>query len=224
MQRSKVDLPEPDAPMRQTTSCSATESSIPRRTSALPNRLCSPATSRAAAGALSAGSAHRRPSIAGEQPIGESSERDGHHDEHQGDRDIGREVEARGLLDLGGAKDLHDPDEGDQHGVLLEPDEIVEQGRDHPANGLRHDHVAKRLEPAQTQGTGGRLLARMDGFDSRSIDLGDVGAVDQGQGQDPVQPLVRSWIHQTEARDAEAHDVDHEHARQRSKDVRVRGR
>ena len=33
MQRSSVDLPDPDEPMRQTTSCSATVRSMPRRTS-----------------------------------------------------------------------------------------------------------------------------------------------------------------------------------------------
>ena len=42
MQRRSVDLPDPDAPMRQTTSCSATTRSIPRRTSSVPNDLWSP--------------------------------------------------------------------------------------------------------------------------------------------------------------------------------------
>ena len=39
MQRSSVDLPEPDAPIRQTTSCSATARSMPRRTSSVAERL-----------------------------------------------------------------------------------------------------------------------------------------------------------------------------------------
>ena len=38
-QRSNVDFPEPDAPIRQTTSCSSTARSIPRRTSLPPNDL-----------------------------------------------------------------------------------------------------------------------------------------------------------------------------------------
>ena len=42
MQRSSVDLPEPEAPIRQTTSCSPTARSIPRSTSCLPNDLRSP--------------------------------------------------------------------------------------------------------------------------------------------------------------------------------------
>ena len=38
-QRSSVDLPEPEAPIRQTTSCSATSRSMPRSTSTLPKDL-----------------------------------------------------------------------------------------------------------------------------------------------------------------------------------------
>ena len=44
-QRSSVDLPEPDAPIRQTTSCSATARSIPRSTSTAPNDLRTPSSS-----------------------------------------------------------------------------------------------------------------------------------------------------------------------------------
>ena len=40
MQRSSVDLPEPDAPIRQITSCSSTDRSMPFSTSSLPNDLC----------------------------------------------------------------------------------------------------------------------------------------------------------------------------------------
>ena len=42
MQRRSVDLPLPDEPIRQTTSCSATVRSIPRRTSFRPNDLWRP--------------------------------------------------------------------------------------------------------------------------------------------------------------------------------------
>jgi hypothetical protein len=38
-QRRSVDFPEPEAPIRQTTSCSASVRSIPRSTSSLPNAL-----------------------------------------------------------------------------------------------------------------------------------------------------------------------------------------
>ena len=46
-QRSRVDLPEPDAPIRQTTSCWPTDRSIPRRTSSLPNDLWRPSMTTA---------------------------------------------------------------------------------------------------------------------------------------------------------------------------------
>src|SRR5690606_13281307 len=42
MQRSSVDLPEPDGPMRQTTSPGSTVRSIPLRTSTSPYDLCRP--------------------------------------------------------------------------------------------------------------------------------------------------------------------------------------
>ena len=40
MQRSSVDLPDPEAPIRQITSCSSTDRSMPFSTSSLPNDLC----------------------------------------------------------------------------------------------------------------------------------------------------------------------------------------
>ena len=47
MQRSSVDLPEPEAPIRQITSCSDTARSMPRSTSAFPKLLRTPSISRA---------------------------------------------------------------------------------------------------------------------------------------------------------------------------------
>ena len=41
-QRSSVDLPDPDAPIRQMTSCGATDRSMPRSTSFAPNDFRSP--------------------------------------------------------------------------------------------------------------------------------------------------------------------------------------
>ena len=42
--RSNVDLPDPDAPIRQITSCSSTIKSIPRRTSSLSNDFRTPSS------------------------------------------------------------------------------------------------------------------------------------------------------------------------------------
>ena len=56
MQRSSVDLPEPDAPIRQITSCSSTDRSMPFSTSSLPNDLCTSLQTSAGAAV-----AHTRP-------------------------------------------------------------------------------------------------------------------------------------------------------------------
>ena len=45
MQRSSVDLPEPEAPISATASCSATSKSTPCRTSRSPKALVTPRTS-----------------------------------------------------------------------------------------------------------------------------------------------------------------------------------
>ena len=80
-------------------------------------------------------------------------------------------------------EDLDDADERDQHRVLLEADEVVEQRRDHPPDGLRQDDVAERLEPRQAERAGRRVLARMDRVDAGAVDLGDVRRVDEGQAR-----------------------------------------
>ena len=223
MHRRSVDLPEPDAPIRHTTSCSATTRSIPRSTSSGAERLVQaldpqgigaadwrrPASGVAGELCGVAGGWRRighqiaprpmvwprsgaavRPVPAGE-PVDDVDERDGHHDEHERDRDVGREVVRRRRLDLGVSEDLDDPDERHEHGVLLEADEVVEQWRDHAPDGLRDDDVAERLEAGQPERAGGRLLARVDRLDAGAVDLGHVGRVDEGQREDPEQASGR---------------------------------
>ncbi len=46
-QRRSVDLPDPEAPIRHTTSCSATVRSIPSSTTVLPNDLRTPSSTSA---------------------------------------------------------------------------------------------------------------------------------------------------------------------------------
>ncbi len=48
MQRSSVDLPDPDAPISATAPCSGTLSETPRSTSRSPNAFVTPTTSRTA--------------------------------------------------------------------------------------------------------------------------------------------------------------------------------
>ena len=75
MQRSSVDLPEPDAPIRQTTSCSATSRSMPRSTSCSPNALCRPSMPQRLPV-----DGRRSPTcgapLARDQPVGEPGQRD----------------------------------------------------------------------------------------------------------------------------------------------------
>ena len=98
MQRSSVDLPHPDAPMRQTTSCSATSRSIPRRTSRSPNDLWRPSMRSARRGRCGA-VAQRRPSAAWraavprDQPVGQPRHRDRDDQEHERGGQERREVE-----------------------------------------------------------------------------------------------------------------------------------
>ena len=73
MHRSSVDLPEPDAPMRQTTSCWASSRSIPRRTSSLPNDLRSPLIATATVAHTSLPAWRRRRSRATSQSVKRAS-------------------------------------------------------------------------------------------------------------------------------------------------------
>ncbi len=137
---------------------------------------------------------------------------------------IGCEVERGRLLDLGSPEDLDDADERDQYGVLLEADEVIEQGWDDPPDRLRQDHVAHRLEPAQAQGAGRGVLARVDRFDAGSVDLRHVCRIDEGERDDrPEERLVRD-PRDPESGDAEPQDVDDDEPGHGPEDVDVGGR
>ena len=167
MQRSSVDLPDPDAPIRQTTSCSATVRSMPRSTSSAPNDLCSPSM-RSASTVIGAppAEARSRSRVATSQSVNRASGMV-NDDEHEGDAQERGPVERRLLLDAGRSEDLDDPDERDEDRVLLEPDEVVEERGHDPSDGLGQDDVAHRLGPRQPERTGRRLLARVDRLDAR---------------------------------------------------------
>ena len=59
MQRSSVDLPEPEAPIRAIASCSRTVRSMPRRTWRSPKDLVTPRTSNTGVARRRRGVAHR---------------------------------------------------------------------------------------------------------------------------------------------------------------------
>src|ERR1700759_1287077 len=134
MQRSSVDLPEPEAPISATASCSATSKSPPWRTSRSPKALVTPLTSITGAPPLSAPHA-----------VDDAGERDRDQQvEHRGGDDRGV-VEVFALEDLGDAEGLLRADDRDQRDVLLQGDEVVQQRWGDPADRLRQDHVAHRL-------------------------------------------------------------------------------
>ena len=141
--------------------------------------------------------------------------------EHERRRDVRGEVERTGLADLRLAEDLDDADERHEDRVLLEPDEVVEQRRDDPPDGLRQHDVAERLEPAESERPGGGVLARVDGLDAGPIDLGDVRRVDERQRDDGVEERIDRDPGQTEPRDPETEDEDDEDAGQGPEDVDV---
>ena len=161
MQRRSVDLPLPDEPIRQTTSCSASSRSMPAQDLEVAERLVEaldPESRRRG----QAGRRHRRGHrplaalrrpVARDEPVRDPGERDRDDDEDQRDRDVRREVERGGLDDLGLAEDLDDPEGRHEHGVLLEADEVVEERRDDPPDGLRHDRrsgaTGSRLSPSE---------------------------------------------------------------------------
>jgi hypothetical protein len=85
-------------------------------------------------------------------------------------------------LDLGlQHRVVDDAEDGDQPGVLLQRDQVVQQRRDDPAKRLRHHHVSHRLRVRQPERAGGRPLRRVHGLDAGAQDLGDVRAVGQDQ-------------------------------------------
>ena len=151
--------------------------------------------------------------------------RDRQQDEDERGDQVGREVERRGLADLRRAEDLDDAEDADEGRVLLQADEVVEQRRDDPSNGLGQDDEAHRLELAQPERAGGCRLARMDRLDARPVDLRDVRRVEQRERDErpeerrrSARPSIRS------AGIAEPEDRDHEDARQRAEQVDVGGR
>src|SRR5215216_2156497 len=127
IQRSSVDLPEPEAPIRPTTSCSSTSRSTPLSTSSRSNDLWTSSIRRAAAGAISHPPHGLEPALVPrDQPVDEASLGDRDHDVHERERHVGREIEGRGRDDLRLLEGLRIPDDRDQGRVLLQPDEVVQ--------------------------------------------------------------------------------------------------
>src|SRR5688500_2587252 len=79
--------------------------------------------------------------------------------------------EAPGDLDLRLPERLDGAEERNERRVLLEPDEVVEERRDHAPDGLRNDDEPQRLRARETQRPRRRLLARVHRFDPSAVYL-----------------------------------------------------
>ena len=143
-QRSSVDFPEPEAPIRQTTSCSSTSRSIPRSTSALPNDLWRLSIRiRSGAGPRQLPARDRSPDARGAAPPVA-------RDEPVRDRANGIVIATKSSAATTYGVKLNvaawsicvcrnastTPMNADERRVLLESDEVVQQRRDHPADRL----------------------------------------------------------------------------------------
>ena len=143
-------------------------------------------------------------------------------DEEQRGRDVRRVVERRRSVDLRLLERLHRAEEADERCVLLQPDEVVEERRDHPAHGLREHDRAERLKMRQPERARRRGLARVHGLDSGAIDLGHVRRVDEDERDDPPERRRERHVLQPQRRRAEAEHRDHEDRRHASEEVGVR--
>ena len=122
----------------------------------------------------------------------------------------GVKLNVAGLSDLRLPEDLDDPDERHERGVLLEADEVVEERRDDPPDGLRQDDVAERLAAAEPERPRRRVLARVDRLDPGAVDLGHVGRVDRVRATTPQKNGSLGTPGMPQGRDPEAEDEDDE--------------
>ena len=101
-QRSSVDLPDPEAPIRHTTSCSASVEVDPAEHLELAERLVEALERPPSAGVAAHASLPGllAPPVARDEPVGEARERDRDRDEQRRRDEVVRAVEGRRLVDL----------------------------------------------------------------------------------------------------------------------------
>src|SRR5918996_5569034 len=243
---SNVDFPDPDAPMRQITSWAATSRSMPLSTWLLPNDLCTPSRRRARPSRFTepflfvradvSGTEAKRKgspgtsrlataSIPRNQVVGEARERDRHQHEERGRDDEARIVEFRGGVDVRGPRGLDRAQDRHERGVLLEADEVVEQRRDHPADGLGEHDETQGLPARETKRARRRDLALVDRIDAGAVDLRDVGRVHEHHRYDAVGDggLVGEEP-EFQRGEAEPDQVQHKDQRHTAEQIDVRDR
>src|SRR4029079_5848641 len=109
----------------------------------------------------------------------------------------------------------------DQGGVLLEADEVVQERRNNAADGLGQDYETKALEARKAEGPGRCFLRWVDGLDTCSIYLGDVGRPHDYEGDEAPHETVGCHARKSQSRNAKAQEVDNEDAWYGSEDVDV---
>ena len=109
----------------------------------------------------------------------------------------------------------------DERRVLLQPDEVVQQRRDHAPHGLREHDRGERLAAREAERARGGLLARVHGLDPGAVHLGDVRGVDEDERDDPPERRRRRDPLDRERRRAEAEQRDHEDRRHAAEEVGV---
>src|SRR6476620_6240029 len=127
MHRNSVDLPLPDAPIRQTTWCRSTSRSMPRSTGFVPNDL---QTSRSTRNVMRSPGRQGLGLLPLDQPVEPTCERDRDEEEQNGAHRIGGQRAARVVDEPRPADHVEHAECVDQRRVLLQADEVVEQRRD----------------------------------------------------------------------------------------------
>ena len=158
MQRRSVDLPEPEAPIRHTTSCESTERLMPLSTSSSPNRLW---TASISSSGIIRAPHPRLARLRARRGSRRSASAGSWRDEDDRDERDRREVEVVAGVDLRLAEGVDRADDEHERRVLLQADEVAEQRREELAQRLRHDDVAPGLRGREAERLRGRRLAPM---------------------------------------------------------------
>ena len=212
-------------PMRQTTSCSATARSMPRRTSSAPNDLCRPSirsASAVVASALAPPCAPLRRSRATSQSVNRASGMVTTMKTSATAR-YGVKLKLAACLICACRKISTTPIDDTRTVSFWRPMKSLSSGgmtRRTACGTMTWRSDWKRLSPSDRAAAS---WLGMDRLDAGAIDLGHVRGVDQGQGGDAVHDGCVLGSHEPERRDAEPEDEDDEQARERPEDVGVDG-
>src|SRR4051794_35351713 len=176
MQRSSVDLPEPERPMIVTISPSSTSSETPLSTSTLPNVLC---TSRISTRAIEAGL----------QGAGPERERQAQCEIDRGDQRVGKQrLERRRAHHLPCAGELDEADDRGERGALDELHQEADSRRQRQPQRLRRDDVAELLPGGEAETSASLPLRLLHRLEAAAPDLAEEGGgverVGDGDGDD----------------------------------------